>query len=545
MDQVNQTMENGQAATGAMRGYSSGSGIAAEELDQLALDIVRECQGALMLRFLYLDSALWRMKLVPDRRLDRFATNGVELRFGPAAVVMRYRKNPDLVIRDLLHVMLHCIFRHPFDDRPRDVRIFSATCDIIVESLAMEICDQQFPNPMDNRRRAVLETLQITCPGLVPAKLYHYIFDNLGDEDLRALNLLFGRDSHTLWVCNRKYDESFTRPPMSVDDTTPDGRKLKRLSSLAGEEEETDLGSSFGVNTNDEGEAGQGSDDQGSKRDDEDAPDELPEGSENENGAAGVVDEPDDEELEKAQKTWEDVAKQIEVDLETHSKTWGRDAANFSQTLSVANREHYDYDAFLRKFAVLGEDIRLNDDEFDYIYYTFGLDTYGDMPLVEPLEYKEDSCTRDFCIAIDTSGSCSGELVRAFVQRTYDILRSTESFGDKVNIHIIQCDARVQKDTKITNLLDLSDYLKEDITVFGFGGTDFRPVFEYVDRLVEKGEFDDLRGLIYFTDGLGTYPEHRPAYDAAFVFMNDELANVKIPPWAMKVILDEDSFREL
>ena len=302
------------------------------------------------------------------------------------------------------------------------------------------------------------------------------------------------------------------------------------------------IGSSFGVDTGEEGESGTGSDEQlDDKRErerDQDDSDELPEGDENEHGAAGIANEPDDETLEKAEKKWEEVAKQIEVDLEAHSKTWGRDAANFAQTLSVANREKYDYDSFLRKFATMGEDIRLNDDEFDYIYYTFGLDMYGDMPLVEPLEYKEDSCTRDFCIAIDTSGSCSGELVRAFVQRTYDILRSTESFGDKVNIHIIQCDARVQKDTKITNLLDLSDYLKDDITVFGFGGTDFRPVFDYVDRLVEKGEFEDLRGLIYFTDGMGIYPKKRPPYETAFVLLEEPPISTRMPPWAIRLVLE-------
>lgn len=73
----------------------------------------------------------------------------------------------------------------------------------------------------------------------------------------------------------------------------------------------------------------------------------------------------------------------------------------------------------------------------------------------------------------------------------------------------------------------------------------FRPVFDHIDALVEQGEFENLRGLIYFTDGKGTYPERMPAYDTAFVFLEEEGIPVHVPPWAMKVVLDEDGIRTL
>lgn len=39
------------------------------------------------------------------------------------------------------------------------------------------------------------------------------------------------------------------------------------------------------------------------------------------------------------------------------------------------------------------------------------------MLLIEPLEYKEDKVIKDFVIAIDTSGSCAGELVKKFLNK--------------------------------------------------------------------------------------------------------------------------------
>ena len=47
-----------------------------------------------------------------------------------------------------------------------------------------------------------------------------------------------------------------------------------------------------------------------------------------------------------------------------------------------------------------------------------------------------------------------------------------------------------------------------------------------------------MKGLIYFTDGLGAFPKRRPPYDTAFVFLDDGMYNEReVPPWAMKVVL--------
>ena len=186
--------------------------------------------------------------------------------------------------------------------------------------------------------------------------------------------------------------------------------------------------------------------------------------------------------------------------------------------------------------------MKIDDDEFDYIFYTYGLKLYEKMPLVEPLEYKEIRKIREFVIAIDTSGSVSGELVQAFVQKTYNILKSTESFTAKINIHIIQCDQEIQEDVKITSQAEFDAYL-ESMTLKGFGGTDFRPVFSYVEELRKQHAFTNLKGLIYFTDGLGTYPERKPDYDTAFVFLEEEYRNPEVPSWAMKLVLEQEDVK--
>lgn len=244
------------------------------------------------------------------------------------------------------------------------------------------------------------------------------------------------------------------------------------------------------------------------------------------------------EELQLSGEEWKKVSERIKADL----KSFSRDKTNegIEENIKEALRERYDYEGFLKKFMSRGEVVSVNDDEFDYVYYTYGLKLYENMPLVEPLEYKDAKRIKDFVIAIDTSASCRGELVEAFLRKTYNIMQSTESFFSQINVHIIQCDSEVQSDTKISCMDDLEEFMNSG-KIKGFGSTDFRPVFEYVSELCKQNEFDDLKGLIYFTDGYGTFPERMPEYETAFVFVRDiQDDNLNVPPWAIKLVLSED-----
>ncbi len=248
------------------------------------------------------------------------------------------------------------------------------------------------------------------------------------------------------------------------------------------------------------------------------------------------------EELELSQAEWRRISERIKADLKSFSRD-RYNAESIEQNLKEATRERYDYTDFLRKFMVMGETVQVNDDEFDYIYYTYGLQTYGNLPLVEPLEYKDSNKIRDFVIALDTSASCRGEIVQAFLQKTYNILQNGENFFTKINVHILQCDSEVRQDTKITGREAFDDFLAHG-KLTGFGSTDFRPVFDYVEKLREKQEFDNLKGLLYFTDGYGIYPERMPEYDVAFVFLHEDENAPKVPPWAIRIVLDEEALEE-
>lgn len=221
----------------------------------------------------------------------------------------------------------------------------------------------------------------------------------------------------------------------------------------------------------------------------------------------------------------------------------GNSSGELSEELAIRNTGTYDFTHFLKQFARQGEEIKTDIESFDYIPYLYGLEHYGNIPLIEHLEYQEVNRLEELVIAIDTSGSCSLDTVRKFMEETYSILSNHENFFRKMNVYVIQCDSFIQDMAHITSEQDWQDYLK-NLTIHGRGGTDFRPVFEYVEELRAKKELKDLKGLLYFTDGDGIYPEIPTDYKTAFVFYKEKEQHQKVPAWAACLTLDTERSNE-
>ncbi len=457
--------------------------------DGLAREVLDLARSTLLVHLRFLDLALSRF--TPVSYPGTLATDGQKLFYDVYYLLNAYRQEQNRPVRDYLHMVLHCVFHHLFTGPGIDRRCWDLACDIAVEAA---IRDLDLPCAACRRDRAQEETLAALAEQVHPLtaeKLYRHLLDqNLRPDQIAQLRQPFLADDHRAWYL-----------------------PVKGGSSAGGEGQEPPP--EGGIPARDK--QGRGGSSARRKQD-------PPSGT---------------EERKELEKAWKEISRRIQVDLETASRRHGLDAGSLVQSLRPVTREHYDYADFLRRYMSLGEVVQVNNDEFDYIFYTYGLSLYGNMPLVEPLEYKEVRRIREFVVAIDTSGSVSGDLVQRFVTKTYNILRQQENFFTKINLHIIQCDAQIQEDAHITCQRDFEDYLAHT-ELHGFGGTDFRPVFQYVDQLIRDGAFTNLRGMIYFTDGAGIFPERKPDYDAAFVFVGDEGLDPDVPVWAIKLVLQSE-----
>ena len=105
-------------------------------------------------------------------------------------------------------------------------------------------------------------------------------------------------------------------------------------------------------------------------------------------------------------------------------------------------------------------------------------------------------------IAIDTSGSVERELLGGFLSEVESIMEVYPNF----EIDIITADTKVHSHKTYLP----GEALEYEVS--GGGGTDFRPVFEYIDRNI-----DYPTALLFFTDGQGIYPDDAANYDVMWI----------------------------
>jgi len=484
------------------------------EAEQLALDIMTFSRSQLLIRLRFLETAFLQLSLLPDPE-GSLATDGIFIYYNFHEVLKRFQLCPELVSFDYLHMVMHCLFHHPFVGPSTDRIAWDTAADIAVCAAILELDLPYVKTPREEKQKEMLEALKKDVPYLTAEKLYHFFREiHCSPERLLTLRELFSSDDHEKWYTHAlkfQDQEAEKNPSDEMDsDTDPSGQ------DAAGEKDEK---------ASQDGEQSPAGDDASG----------AGQGSEQEDDFSNAL-APSDEDAAAA---WRDISGRVKTDLETMSREYGEKAGTILRSIKEVIRERVDYREFLSQFCAPREVLKTSEEEFDYIYYTYGLQLYHNIPLVEPLEYSDQKRIQDFVIVIDTSASVSGEPVRRFLTKTWNLLKSTETFLHTVNVHVIQCDAAVQQDTLITQPEEFDHFL-DGLQLKGFGGTDYRPAFEYVSQLKDQGEFTDLAGLLYFTDGEGIYPEDEPDFKTAFIFLEDNYDDKMVPLWAIKHILWEE-----
>ena len=462
-----------------------------DRLEKLGVSVLNASRSDLYLSMRFLDLALGALGYRMYLGILTVGTDGQDILYNPRHLVSRYQDDPVLVNRMYLHMLLHCMFRHMLHCCEYEEECWNVACDIAVESVIDSLDSKAVALTISDERQEIYDELTKELKVLTAEGIYRILKrKQLSYEELLQYQREFTVCDHSVWT------------------------RLKE-NETEGDEQ----------NTNQHQE----------EQKDEDTKDKDQEDSEQtKNQIKELLQKKQQEELEE---NWEQISEKTQTNLETFSKSMGAEFSGLTKVLRNLNRTQYDYKEFLRKFAVRREVMKEDPEEFDYGYYTYGMQLYKNMPFIEPLESKEEKQIEEFVIVIDTSGSCSGELIKTFLSESFSILSNQETFAKKVNIHIIQCDDQIQSAVRITNQEELLAYEKQ-LEIKGLGSTDFRPAIEYVNDLIRKQEIRSLKGLLYFTDGYGIYPNKRPVYDVAFVFVGEEYSDENVPPWAMKLVIE-------
>ena len=240
---------------------------------------------------------------------------------------------------------------------------------------------------------------------------------------------------------------------------------------------------------------------------------------------------------------WNAAARQVAAAIAQsgRSSMYGSLAGEMCGEYRDVEESGVSYKEFLRRFCSRQERQEVDPDSINAVWYRVGMDLTGDAPFIEPEELREDAPALDLAVALDTSGSCCGETMKGFLEELLAILR--DAGGPRVELTLIQCDAEIQK-VQTLSREDTADGVLEDFTILGCGGTDFRPVFDYINAQREDPDGKRFRGLLYLSDGFGDFPEQAPDYPVAFLFPKEEeewgMGWYEIPAWVTQVRITED-----
>ena len=547
-------------------------------LNTLGLRILNQAKIELSLSMRYLSRALDKLSFQMDFNTRRIGTEGEIIHFHPEFVFQLYVESPQKLYRLYMHSLLHCLFRHMFKTEDKEEELWNLATDIHVEYVLDSMDIPLLYRPAYPFRENYFQKLEKEVKSLSAERIYAYLLEqNLSYEEKERLEQEFVKDDHSFWAKLSEEERPVNTEDAGDTDDAENSEEAERTGDTEGKrnaEAAEDTGSPEAENepnspnspndlTEDRNSPSQSAKD-GDRQSDrvkegDSQSDKVKDGEGREkekNGAQGSGEstEPekegqsnkgkksageDAESREKRRKAldkdWEDIGKRTEEEMKDEKE--GEKSEKLSWFLHLEHKRYTPFQDFLRKFSVDREELKTDPESFDYGYYYFGLSQYGNMPLIEENEYREKRKIPELVIAIDTSYSTKGEMVKRFLEEAIAILADKEAFFTKCRVHIIECDDRIRKDLLVEDAEEMERY-RERFEVSGGYGTDFRPVFHYIEDLQKKGELKELKALLYFTDGRGRYPKYAPSYTAAFIFpRGEDIDDENAPFWALKLYI--------
>ena len=540
-------------------------------LNNLGLRILNQAKIELSLSMRYLSRALDKLSFQMDFNTRRMGTEGEKLHFHPEFIFQLYVESPQKLYRLYMHSLLHCLFRHMFKTEGREETLWNLATDIHVEYVLDSMEVPLLFRPAYPFREDYFRKLEKEIKSLSAERIYAYLLtQNLSYAERERLEQEFVKDDHRFWEKLGDEKQSFGADGVEDSEGKEDEERKESSEGMEGSEKSEAPEEPEGSEKSEVPEEPDGSEKSGAPegmegseksetpegvegREKSEAPEgmegsekgeapEEPEGSGRNKNTEGIGENKGrensgerEESRKRLDKDWEDIGKRTEEELkEGKDKDEGDKLSWF---LHLEHKNYTPFQDFLRKFSVDREELKTDPESFDYGYYYFGLSQYGNMPLIEENEYREKRKIPELVIAIDTSYSTKGEMVKRFLEETLAILQNKEAFFSKCRVHIVECDDRIRKDILVENAEEMEHY-RQRFEVSGGYGTDFRPVFHYIEDLRKKGELKELKALLYFTDGRGRYPKYAPGYTAAFVFpKGEDIDDENAPFWAMKLYI--------
>lgn len=439
-----------------------------------AKEAVSTARRALVLDQPFFGVLSLKLELVEDKAVKTLEMDGRKLWFNPAYVESLSKWE---LIGVIAHEVLHCANGHVWRAENRDLKRWNHAADYAI-------------NPI------VLDAGMVLPKGMLDGTPYK------------------GQSAEEI------YERLMQQPPSSSPESSPDGEEgeSEEQEDESNQPQEQDVGGDDmgDGSTDSEGEGnadpdsnpdndagngeGEGEDDQGggesTNQGDGQQDDQSGDGNGDGSGESGGQGQgiPDGSECGQIRPCQDDAQPELQADWSAavlnaakHAQGMGRLPKGLERLVEEIKNPPQDWKAILRRFVQANAR-----DDYSWQYPN---PRYMHLGLYLPAMRSESM--PPIVVGVDTSGSIDEVLLGQFFGEIESIVGEVKP----EKLHVVYCDDQIQGHDEFDPGEDVTPNPK------GFGGTDFKPVFDYLEQ-----EGITPACLVYLTDMLGSFPAHAPDY---------------------------------
>ena len=170
-----------------------------EKRERLAREILTMSRNTLMVHLRFLDLALSQFEWIPVSE-STMLTDGKHLLFNPLHVLRSYKTAKEIPVRDFLHMVMHCVFRHMDMDPNLERPYWDLACDIAVENTITELGLQCVATFRESKQLPYLSAVKKDLNHATAEKIYAYLRQTHPDPvKVAEIRSFFYADDHEIW----------------------------------------------------------------------------------------------------------------------------------------------------------------------------------------------------------------------------------------------------------------------------------------------------------------------------------------------------------
>ena len=106
--------------------------------EKLAEEVLILSRNTLLVNLRFLDAALSQFEMKPVGE-SSMLTDGYFLLYNPKHVLSNFKHQKETVVRDYLHIVMHCVYRHMYTGPSVETEYWNLACDIAVENVINDL----------------------------------------------------------------------------------------------------------------------------------------------------------------------------------------------------------------------------------------------------------------------------------------------------------------------------------------------------------------------------------------------------------------------